>query len=572
MVKKRPPADRGVMGVRPFHLLTWAFGEGSGLDQIVVRVGTAASCLVAGIYLTVGLITGDPAAFVQSIGPLLAAVLMTTLILLEREDGGLALVGSGVIVAVWYTAFGDPATVVPAAVSLVVIASLGMLFVGANLPRVATLVSLILAVVPQLWQSTQKEQLALGGIMAVSFLLTFLILHSIHGSVSTLNSRYQILFDESPTAVLEEDWSEAIEYVRSEYTGRPDRLRQFLLAYPEVVRQAVARVRTVRANEAALSLLEIDDPSSVPGYKGPKDVTEENLESHVGTLVALHQGVKTWDRDIPAVSRFGEPRWLQARSVDTSESTPASSIVIGLTDVTHIKARNEAMAELMRAKDQFIANVSHELRTPLTAVVGLTSELVAEQTMGQEERVELLKLVSSQASEMANIVEDLLVAARSQMGTVAVQLQEVDLVVELRSTIDGLGITLDVPERVPPQVIADPRRVRQILRNLLTNAIRYGGPHRRVVTGTLFDRVWLEVRDDGEGIPNDDAERIFEPYVTGNAGVQGSVGLGLAVARQLAELMEGSLRYSRTGGESIFRLELPAAIRESALASHHESG
>jgi signal transduction histidine kinase len=408
--------------------------------------------------------------------------------------------------------------------------------------------------------------------MAVSFLLTFLILHSIHGSVSTLNSRYQILFDESPTAVLEEDWSEAIEYVRSEYTGRPDRLRQFLLAYPEVVRQAVARVRTVRANEAALSLLEIDDPSSVPGYKGPKDVTEENLESHVGTLVALHQGVKTWDRDIPAVSRFGEPRWLQARSVDTSESTPASSIVIGLTDVTHIKARNEAMAELMRAKDQFIANVSHELRTPLTAVVGLTSELVAEQTMGQEERVELLKLVSSQASEMANIVEDLLVAARSQMGTVAVQLQEVDLVVELRSTIDGLGITLDVPERVPPQVIADPRRVRQILRNLLTNAIRYGGPHRRVVTGTLFDRVWLEVRDDGEGIPNDDAERIFEPYVTGNAGVQGSVGLGLAVARQLAELMEGSLRYSRTGGESIFRLELPAAIWESALASHHESG
>jgi len=561
------------MGVRPFHMLTWAFGEGSGLDQIVVRVGMAASCLVAGIYLTVGLITGDPAAFVQSIGPLLAAVLMTTLILLEREDGGLALVGSGVIVAVWYTVFGDPATVVPAAVSLVVIASLGMLFVRANLPRVATLVGLVLAVVPQLWQSTQKEQLALGGIMAVSFLLTFLILHSIHGSVSTLNSRYQILFDESPTAVLEEDWSEAIEYVRSEYAGRPDRLRQFLLAYPEVVRQAVARVRTVRANEAALSLLEIDDPSSVPGYKAPKDVTEENLESHVGTLVALHQGVKTWDQDIPAVSRFGEPRWLQARSVDTSESTPASSIVIGLTDVTHIKARNEAMAELMRAKDQFIANVSHELRTPLTAVVGLTSELVAEQTMGQEERVELLKLVSSQASEMANIVEDLLVAARSQMGTVAVQLQEVDLVVELRSTIDGLGITLDVPERVPPKVMADPRRVRQILRNLLTNAIRYGGPHRRVVTGTLFDRVWLEVRDDGEGIPSDDAERIFEPYVTGNAGVQGSVGLGLAVARQLAELMEGSLRYARTGGESIFRLELPtAAIRESALASHHESG
>jgi signal transduction histidine kinase len=83
--------------------------------------------------------------------------------------------------------------------------------------------------------------------------------------------------------------------------------------------------------------------------------------------------------------------------------------------------------------------------------------------------------------------------------------------------------------------------------------------------------VWLEVRDNGSGISDDEAAHIFEPYVTGNSGVKGSVGLGLAVARQLAELMGGSLQYERSAGESVFRLLLPLAVeREPMLASHSD--
>ena len=75
-------------------------------------------------------------------------------------------------------------------------------------------------------------------------------------------------------------------------------------------------------------------------------------------------------------------------------------------------------------------------------------------------------------------------------------------------------------------------------------------------------------RDDGVGIPDEEAEHIFEPYVTGHPGQQGSVGLGLAVARQLAELMGGSLQYERSAAETVFRLQLPLADRsEPALAS-----
>ncbi len=83
--------------------------------------------------------------------------------------------------------------------------------------------------------------------------------------------------------------------------------------------------------------------------------------------------------------------------------------------------------------------------------------------------------------------------------------------------------------------------------------------------------MWLEVRDNGGGIPDDEAAHIFEPYVTGNSGVQGSVGLGLAVARQLAELMGGSLAYERSAGDSVFRLLLPLAdVRSPVLASHSD--
>jgi len=546
--------------------------ERSRLHRIVVRVGAAAAWVATAIYLVAGVFTGDESMLIEAIGPLLAATLMTLQILLGREDGGIALLGSGLVVAVWYSAFGDEGTIVPAAVALVIIASLGMLFVTSHRTAVAGTMAVVLFAIPFLWDLESDQRVMLGSIMALSYVMAFLIFNSIQSTSAALNARYQMLFEESPTAALEEDWSEAIAYVRSEYTGKPGRIKQFLGAYPAVVRRAVAKARILRANEAALALLEIDDVAHFLGYRHPDVVTDDTMETFISALVALYEGSATWEHEVPNRRKSGELQWLQSRSVDTSTGAQGGSIVVALADITHMKARNEAMAAMVKAKDEFIASVSHELRTPLTAVIGLTSEMAATPGMGPEEREELLALVAQQASEMANIVDDLLVAARAEMGTVAVDFQEMDLIDELTSTLDGLGMTVDMPVEGPPRVVADPRRVRQILRNLLTNAQRYGGPKRRITTGALRDRVWLEVRDNGAGIPDDEADHIFEPYVTGHSGAQGSVGLGLAVARQLAELMGGSLQYERSAGESVFRLQLPLSdARRPALASQSDS-
>lgn len=535
---------------------------------MVVRVGATAAWVATAVYLVVGAITGSSTVLIEAFGPFLAAVLMTTQIVLGREDGGVALFGSGVVVAVWYTLFGDGETMVPAAVSMVLITSLAMLFVDRYRNAIAGTFIVVLFGLPFLWALPLEGMIVLGAVMALSFTMTYFLLGSIQNSSADLNARYQLLFESSPTAVTEEDWSQALEYVQSEYTGKPERIRQFLLAYPEVVRRAVGKAMILRANQAAIDLLEIRNPARYLGFRDPDVITDENMEAFVSALVSLYEGNKTWDYEVPTRRKSGELMWLQNRSVDTSTDVSGRSIVVALADVTHMKARNEAMAEMVRTKDEFIANVSHELRTPLTAVIGLTSEMVDAPDMPTSERADLLQLVAGQASEMANIVDDLLVAARAEVGTVTVDIQPMDLLPELRATIEGIGMSVTLPPDAPPQVLADPRRVRQILRNLLTNAQRYGGPRRRITTGSLTDRVWLEVRDNGVGIPDEDAAHIFEPYVTGNSGVKGSVGLGLAVARQLAELMDGSLQYERSAGESVFRLLLPVAPSlEPILAS-----
>ncbi|HEU4895606.1 MAG TPA: PAS domain S-box protein, partial [Acidimicrobiia bacterium] len=225
---------------------------------------------------------------------------------------------------------------------------------------------------------------------------------------------------------------------------------------------------------------------------------------------------------------------------------------------------HEKLQELVHYKDEFVASVSHELRTPLTAVVGLSEEL-ANLTPGgftTEELAEFHQLIAEQSREVAFIVEDLLVAARVEIETVSVDLQPVDLDAEVSATINGWPSEFGSMEFQPGhvKVRADPTRLRQITRNLLTNAIRYGGDRVHVVTAARDDRGVVQVRDDGRGIDADDIERIFEPYERASgveAARPGSVGLGLYVSRQLARLMGGDLSCRREDGETVFELTLP---------------
>lgn len=536
----------------------------------VVRVGTAAAWFAATAFVVVGLIASNPSLVLQAIAPVLIGAFMTAQILAQRENAYVGLAAAAVGVVVFYTAIGTSDTIVPAAVALVIISALAMVFVERRVVTVVAAVASGLFVTPYLWGLNFGEAVGLGLGMSLCFIAASVIFISVKMALAQLQVRFQMLFELSPTAVMEEDWSEAVSYLRSEYTGRPDRIRQFLLAYPAVVQRAVGMARILKVNRAAVALFEADSAEVLLGPRSSSKVTEENVGAFVDALVTLYEGGDGFEQEVQTETFSGRPIWLQVRAADTSPDRSGRRIIMGLADVTHIKERNEAMSRLVEAKDEFIAKVSHELRTPLTAVVGLTSEMSSYGPMSGDEQRELMGLVAGQAAEMSYIVEDLLVAARAEMGTVAIDATEIDLDRELRATIDGLGIAVDELPGILPEVCADASRVRQILRNLLTNANRYGGPRVRILGGDVDDRVWLEVRDDGQGVPPEMANEIFDPYTTAHEGVSGSVGLGLTVARQLASMMGGSLSYSRNDTETVFRLELPSAgkMSRTALASN----
>ena len=221
------------------------------------------------------------------------------------------------------------------------------------------------------------------------------------------------------------------------------------------------------------------------------------------------------------------------------------------------------LEELLAAKDEFIASVSHEVRTPLTAVLGFAHELDENiDKFDDDERSDLIGLIASQSREVANIVDDLLTAARAEAGTIVIAPQTVSVLSLVGEVLSSHSGRVDFSMHDDLDLWADAGRVRQILRNLLTNAERYGGNIVKINAHRAGDKVRLEVRDNGEGIPRSMREQVFEPYARAkNSATQpASVGLGLSVARRLAEMMDGELELSDADGWTVFTLTLPASV------------
>ena len=252
-----------------------------------------------------------------------------------------------------------------------------------------------------------------------------------------------------------------------------------------------------------------------------------------------------------------------------------SVLLLRLAYVTRARTRevNERL-ELARlqdeGKDRFLATVSHELRTPLTVVVGGASEIESQwETLTVDERKELLGMVSDQAQEASNLVEDLLVVARSEYGNVKIAMAETRLQRHLGYAVSSIPLdrdgTLTITDQ-DPSVYADGTRLRQILRNLVQNAVTHGGPNIAIEVSQANGMVEVSVCDDGAELPFADCERIFEPYArTDGAEVNAAqgIGIGLYVSRILAHGMGGEILCLRADGRTEFRLSLQSTASDA---------
>lgn len=253
--------------------------------------------------------------------------------------------------------------------------------------------------------------------------------------------------------------------------------------------------------------------------------------------------------------------------LETEALTTAADMVAGAWE--RDRAR-EGLQELAAAKDRFIAAVSHELRTPLSAVVGFSAALRdAAGSFSAEEISEMAGVISAQSQEVADLVDDLLTAERAASGNLTIHVVPTDLEAELKSVIELFPQPPPVGVNESELVMADGLRTRQIIRNLLTNATRYGGGKVRIDIDVHDGMGRLTVLDDGEGVLGIDEDKIFDPYYRSRTDVAlpDSVGLGLAVARQLARLMSGDLVYRRQDGWTRFELTLPLDPRSPSHPS-----
>jgi PAS domain S-box-containing protein len=224
------------------------------------------------------------------------------------------------------------------------------------------------------------------------------------------------------------------------------------------------------------------------------------------------------------------------------------------------------------AKSRFLSMMSHDLRTPLAAIAGY-AELLGE-TAADKEQTEYVASIREATREVARLIDDVLAFAQLESGRVTVRpsplsmgdaIRRAELLV--RPRMQDAGISFETSGCEGLLAHADGDRLQQILLNLLSNAVKFTPPGGRIEIACRRhgDRVHLVVADSGIGIPEDQLEHVFEPFVQLEASVEiraQGVGLGLAISRDLARAMDGDVRASRgAGGGATFTVDLPAAQR-----------
>lgn len=230
-------------------------------------------------------------------------------------------------------------------------------------------------------------------------------------------------------------------------------------------------------------------------------------------------------------------------------------------NITGIRSAGQTIVELVRDRSTFLAAVSHELRTPLTAVVGYANLLSdTSSALDEAARSEMVRDMTDQAWDLAGIVEDLLTVASAELGELQMAKVQVNLGANIAQVLESMGAragAILVHENADVYGVGDPTRYRQVVRNLLSNALRHGGAPVEVQVATEGDEAVLLVKDRGIGISDELAEQMIQQSATGRASTPGTLGLGLWISHELTRLMGGSLSYGRSDGQTVFKAAIP---------------
>lgn len=281
-----------------------------------------------------------------------------------------------------------------------------------------------------------------------------------------------------------------------------------------------------------------------------------NATTHIEVKMATVDGRTTWVSII-------------AKAIDAS----GSSFIILLEDITVRREEQRLLREAKekaenanRVKTEFIANMSHEIRTPMNAIIGF-AEILQVKTENSEELSQYTRGIISSGNSLMTLLNDILDLSKIDAGKLSIQDEMVDIrlvINELMQVFDQnirqkkLLFTISISEKVPREVNIDQLRLRQILLNIIGNAVKYtekGSIDICVEVGDFAlgaNKLIIEVTDSGVGIPDEYVQRIFEPFVQVEGGGRSSyaagMGLGLAITKRLVDMMKGQIRVESIVG------------------------
>jgi signal transduction histidine kinase len=535
------------------------------LERPVVRIIAAITASFAVVLLIAAEMAQDPAFRVHAALSFFTALLAIVQIVAARERTYVLVATTASLIAANLMLGVSTVTVTSSLVALVVIGMGATLFVRRSGLHIAVFAVALMAVSWVALEGPAARRLLEGTTIAVVFAFGAGVIDWIRRQAEATRAGYEHLFRTAPVSLWREDFSGVQRWLTALRAAGVTDLARYLDDRPEQITEAGRLIEVTEVNQAAVELLEAANPAELTGHLNPMGMTAASRSSVRDQLIGV------WDGETHIITEVRNGRTMKGNRVEglLSFTVPRhngepdySNVTVAIVDITDSRKAHEQLEQLVRSKDQLVAAVSHELRTPLTAVVGLAGELASSfDTFEAREVEEFIRMIAAQSEDVSLIVEDLLVAAQAESGTIHVRPEPTSITDQIELVIEGLrsehSISVELPHPIG-RAFADPGRVRQIIRNLITNAERYGSPPTRVVLQAIGDKVAIEVRDSGAPLPNDQRRTIFDRYQRAKErpGVAASVGVGLTVSRELARTMGGDLTYGHDG-ETVFTLTLP---------------